>query len=156
MKFALICALIAAPLACADETTKSAKVEELLVAMNVEQQQKEMMDQMSQMVIQQVKSEMAKEGNISPAEIAKMEDRQTKLFALIKDETSWTKMKPIFLKSYSETFTEPEIDAMLAFYHTPAGKAMVEKQPSLSTKIMTGVQSQMSNLIPRIEEILKQ
>ena len=156
MKFALICALIAAPLACADETTKTTKVEELLTLMNVAQQQKDMMDQMADMVIGQVKSQMAQQGAASPAEIAKMEARQKKLFELFKQETSWDKMKPVFVKTYSETFTEPELDGMLAFYRSPAGKAMVQKQPTLNTKIMTNVQTQMADLMPKIEEIMKQ
>jgi hypothetical protein len=155
MKFVLICALIAAPLALADEASKGAKVEQLLTIMNVEKQQKVMMDQMSQMVIGQVRAQMAQQGNVPPAEVAKLEDRQKKLFALIQQETSWDKMKPIYIKSYADTFTEPEIDGILAFYKSPAGKAMVDKQPDLNTKIMTSLQSQMADLMPKIEQLMK-
>lgn len=158
MKFPLLCALIVAPFAVApfalaDESTKNAKVEELLVVMKIEQQQKQMMDQMTQMVIDQVKAQMS---NLPPAEVAKMEDRQKKLFALIQEQTTWQKMKPIFVKSYSDTFSEPEIDGILAFYKSPAGKAMVEKQPDLNSKIMASMQTQMSDLMPKIEELMKQ
>ena len=155
MKFALTLALLLAPLAWADEATKTAKVEQLLSAMNVEQQQKEMMDQMTQMVIDQFKDQMSKQGNLSPAEMARLEDRQKKLFALIADKTSWQKMKPVFVKAYADTFTEPEIDGIVAFYKTPAGKAMIEKQPMLNTKIMQTVQAQMADLMPEIEAIMR-
>jgi len=155
MKFALAFALILAPLALADEAAKAAKVEQLLTVMNVEQQQKQMMDQMSQMVISQFKEQMAKQGTVSPAEMAKMEDRQKKLFALIADKTSWQKMKPVFVKAYADTFTEPEIDGIVAFYQTPSGKAMIEKQPALTAKIMQTVQEQMADLMPQIEAIMR-
>ncbi len=160
MKFALfcaliLCALVVAPLACADEASKNAKVEQLLTVMNVDQQQKQMMDQMSQMVIGQVKEQMAKEGNVSPAEVAKMESRQKRLFTLIGEQTGWAKMKPVYAKAYADTFTEGEIDGMLAFFKTAAGKAMIEKQPALNQRIMASVQSQLADLMPRIEAIIK-
>ena len=146
MKYVLICALLAVPLALADETTKMAKVEELLTVMNVEQQQKVMMDQMSDAITGQMKEQLAQQGNVSAAEMAKMEERQKKLFALIKEHTTWQKMKPVFVKAYADTFSEPEVDAILAFYKSPAGKAMVDKQPTLNAKILASVQSQMSDL----------
>lgn len=155
MKFVVTCALLLAPLACADETTKAAKVDQLLTVMNIEQQQKQMMDQMSQMVIGQIKEQMTKQGNVSPAEMAKMEDRQKRLFALIADRTSWEHMKPVYVKAYSDTFNETEIDGILAFYKSPAGKAMIDKQPALNGKIMESVQAQMADLMPAIEQIMK-
>lgn len=156
MRYAVIFTLLVSPLAFADETAKAAKVEQLLTVMNVAQQQKQMMDQMSQMVMGQVREQMSQQGNVPPAEMAKMEERQKRLLALIAERTSWEKMKPIFVKAYADTFTEPEIDGILAFYKSPVGKAMIDKQPSLNTKIMTNVQSQMADLMPQIEAIMKQ
>ena len=155
MKLIVTCALILLPLACADEATKAVKVEQLLTVMNIEQQQKQMMDQMSEMVIGQIKEQMAKQGNVSQAEMSKMEDRQKRLFALIADKTSWERMKPVYVKSYADTFTENEIDGILAFYRSPAGKAMIDKQPALNRKIMASVQAQMADLMPLIEQIMK-
>jgi uncharacterized protein len=156
MKYAALLTLIFVPLACGDEATKVAKVEELLTVMNVAEQQKQMMDQMSKMVIGQIKDELDKQGNVSQAEIAKAQDKQKRMFALIAQKTSWQDMKPIFVKAYVDTFAEAEIDGMLAFYRSPPGKAMIEKQPALSGKIMTNVQSQLADLMPQIEAILKQ
>jgi len=155
MKYAALLTLIFVPLACADEATKVAKVEELFQVMNVAEQQKQMMAQMSKMVISQIKDALAGQGTSAEA-IAKAQDKQKRVFALIEQKTSWDNMKPIFLKAYTEVFTEPEIDGMLAFYKTPSGKAMIEKQPALNGKIMTNVQGQMADLMPQMEEILKQ
>lgn len=156
MKYMMICALILTPLACADEAAKTVKIEQLLTLMNVAQQQKQMMAQMSQMVLAQVKEQIARQGNVSQDEMAKMEDRQKRLFALIGEKTSWENMKPVYLKAYADTFSEGEIDGIVAFYKTPAGKAMVDKQPLLNTKIMASLRAQMGELMPRIEEIMKQ
>ena len=154
MKYAALLTLILVPLACADEATKVAKVEELLTVMNVAEQQKLMMAQMSKMVMNQVKDSMASQGTSAEA-IAKAQERQKRVFALIEQTTSWENMKPVFLKAYADIFTEPEIDGILAFYKTPSGRAMIEKQPALNAKIMTSVQGLMADLMPKMEEILK-
>lgn len=155
MKYAALLALILVPLACADEATKVAKVEELFKAMNVAEQQKQMMAQMSKMVINQVKDALTSQGTSAEA-IAKAQEKQKRIFALIEQKTSWENMKPVFLKAYTDTFTEPEIDGILAFYKTPSGRAMVEKQPALNGKIMTNVQGLMADLMPQMEGILKE
>lgn len=156
MKYAIVCALLAAPFVHADDSSRLIKAELLLTAMHVEQQQKEMMDQMSQMVLSQVKQQMQKQGPVSDAEMAKMEARQKRLFELVAETTSWKNMKPVFVKAYADTFTEPELDGIIAFYATPPGKAMIAKQPSLNTKIMASVQLQMQDLMPKIEAIMKE
>jgi len=156
MKVVLALVLIVAPLAYADEATKIAKVESLLSLMNVEHQQKQIMDQMTQMVMSQFKEQMAKEPHTSAAEMAKAEDRQKKLIALIADQTSWIKMKPVFVKAYADTFTESEIDAISAFYRTPAGQAMIEKLPVIVGKVMQAAQAQMADLMPQIEAIIRE
>lgn len=155
MKILAACLLILAPLARADQAAKFAKIDQLLVVMNIEQQQKQMMDQMLQMVIAQVKDQMAKQGNATPAQVAQVEEKQKRLFAVIQEKTSWPRMKPVYSKAYSDTFTEEEIDGILSFYKSPAGKAMVEKQPALNGKIMASVQAQMGDLMSQIEEIMK-
>ena len=64
-------------------------------------------------------------------------------------------MGPMFVKAYADTFTDSEIDAIVAFYKTPAGKAMIEKQPALTAKIMQTIQAQMADLMPQIEAIMR-
>jgi hypothetical protein len=155
MKYAVICALLAAPFAHGDDTSRTLKAELLLSVMHVEQQQKQMMAQMSELMMGQVKQQMAKQGSVPPEEMAKLENRQKRLFELIGEQTSWKNMKPLFVKTYADTFTEAEMDGMLAFYKTAAGKAMIEKQPMLNTKIMTAMQGQMQDLMPQIEAIMK-
>src|SRR5258708_11142330 len=150
MRLTVVCTLLFAPLAFADQASKSAKIEQLLAAMNIEQQQKEMLGQMQQLVTSQVKSQMPSE-----AAAAKIEDLQKKMFALIGEETSWQKMKPVFVQVYSDTYTEPEIDGILAFYKSPAGRAMVDKQPTLTSKMMTSMQAQMGEIMTKIQKLLQ-
>jgi hypothetical protein len=151
MRLAAVCTLLLTPLAFADQASKDAKIDQLFQAMNIEAQQKQMLAQMQQMVTSQVKSQLPSE-----ADKAKAEDLQKKMFALIEQETSWQKLKPVMVKAYGDTYTEPEIEGMLAFFKSPGGKAMIDKQPALMTKIMTGMQSQMSNIMSEVEKLMRQ
>jgi hypothetical protein len=150
MKLTLICALLLAPAAFADQASKDAKIEQLLAAMNIEQQQKQMLDQVQQFVIGLAKSQMP-----SQDDAAKMEDLQKKMFALIGEQTSSQKLKPVMVKAYSDTYTEQEIEGILAFYQSPAGKAMAAKQPTLMLNMMTGMQAQMGDIVTRIQKLMQ-
>jgi hypothetical protein len=127
--------------------TKDAKVEELLTLMKVEQMQKQAMDNMRQMVSNQLKSQPG-------ADTPNAEEKQKKMFDLIGQKTSWQNMKSDYIKLYSDTYTEPEIDGILLFYRSPAGKAMVDKQPAMMTKMTSIMQSKMAELAPEIQKIM--
>lgn len=45
-------------------------------------------------------------------------------------------MRDAMVKIYSETFTKQELDAVSAFYSTPAGQALNAKQPAVQEKMM--------------------
>ena len=59
------------------------------------------------------------------------------------------KMRPLFVQIYSEVYSDDEIDAMLAFYESATGRAMVAKQPLIMSKVMTA-------LMPEIQRLAKE
>ena len=59
------------------------------------------------------------------------------------------KMRPLFVQVYSEVYSDDEIDAMLAFYESATGRAMVTKQPLIMSKVMTA-------LMPEIQRLAKE
>lgn len=58
-------------------------------------------------------------------------------------------------KIYTESFTEEEIDKILAFYNTPVGKKMVEITPELTKKGMEIGQAWGMDLQPLIAKYSK-
>ena len=56
------------------------------------------------------------------------------------------KMRPLFVQIYSEVYSDDEIDAMLAFYESAAGRAMVTKQPLIMSKVMTALMPEILRL----------
>jgi hypothetical protein len=68
------------------------------------------------------------EGQAAGAEI------EAKVGALIDTRLSWDQLKPEFAKLYSDSFTEEELDGLLAFGKTPTGAASLAKMPGLLQK----------------------
>ncbi len=152
MKLTAICILLLTLVGCGGSGgtasvsgTKEAKVEELLTLMKIEQMQKQAMDNVVQMITNQLKSQ---------PDAAKAEEKQKKIFALIADKTGWQNLKATYIKVYSETYNDSEIDGILLFYRSPAGKSMVDKQPALMTKMSTIMGDLMKELTPEIQKIM--
>jgi hypothetical protein len=125
--------------------TKDAKVEELLTLMKIEQMQKQAMDNVVQMISNQLKSQ---------PDAAKAEEKEKRILALIADKTGWQNMKGTYIKVYSDTYNDSEIDGILLFYRSPAGKAMVDKQPALMSKMSSTMGDHMKELTPEIQKIM--
>ena len=149
MKVLIAALLLSASLAPAQQASKTAKIERLLVITKASAMMDQMFDQMKGMMAQQTPAEM------TPEQRASYQKGQAKVMDLVKDTISWDKMRPQYIKLYSETFTEPEIDGMLTFYESPSGKAVLDKMPVLMQKSMTLASAQMQDVVPKIQEIIR-
>jgi hypothetical protein len=153
MKIACLLALnvlVIGPFAGAQELTKEAKIERLLTVMNADNMIDQMFEQIKAMTAAQVPP------GTSPEQVAQARQVQTKIMDLDKARISWEKMRPQYVKLYAETFSDEEISGMLAFYGSPAGRAMLEKMPALVTKIMGVAQAQMKDILPEIQRIIRE
>ncbi len=65
-------------------------------------------------------------------------------------------MRVEFVRIYDELFSDDEINGILAFYQSPAGRATLEKMPQLMAKAMAFAQSQMADLMQEIQRITKE
>lgn len=66
-------------------------------------------------------------------------------------EMSWEKMQPIYMRVYRGSFTQSEIDSMLAFYKTPGGKAVIDKMPIVMQNTMTEMQTMMAPMMKALQ-----
>ena len=62
------------------------------------------------------------------------------------------RLKPIYIKLYSETFTQEEIDGLVTFYKTPSGKALIIKMPKLVQNLMAGMPELLSPMMAQIQQ----
>ncbi|HEY1207044.1 MAG: DUF2059 domain-containing protein [Bryobacteraceae bacterium] len=150
----LLCAVFSAALllsipARADDATKKAKIEELMKASNVDQVMKQVFDQMRGVASAQFnKTDMSADARKAFAET------QDRVMALVEERMG--KMKTMLVQVYADTYTEEEVDGILAFYKSPAGQAMLQKMPQLMQRSMAVSQQLMSDLMPEIQKMAKE
>jgi hypothetical protein len=74
----------------------------------------------------------------------------------MKQELSWQKLKPLYVQIYRESFEQEEVDGLVAFYASPAGKAMLDKMPTVMQKSMAITQPLMQSLIPKMKSAMEE
>ncbi|MCX2860432.1 DUF2059 domain-containing protein [Paucibacter sp. PLA-PC-4] len=78
---------------------------------------------------------------------------QAKAMPLLLEEMSWERMKALSVQIYSQTFTQEEIDGLIAFYGSPAGRAFVVKLPLVLQQSMASTQQRMGQMMQRMQAI---
>lgn len=144
--------LCAAPLAVrADDASRRAKCAEMLKVTNSEQMMVQMVDSMQKMQTEQLaKIVLPPEARASAAEV----QRQT--VAMVQRMLNWETLKPRFIELYAATYTEPELDGILAFYKSPAGRAMLDRMPQLMEGAMKISQDAVNALVPEMNKIIEE
>jgi hypothetical protein len=74
---------------------------------------------------------------------------------LITDALAWEKLKPDYVKLFSDAYTESELDDILTFYRSPTGQAMVAKNPALMMKASGMVQEKMAAVVPELQKLVR-
>jgi hypothetical protein len=92
--------------------------------------------------------------NMSVEERTRISEVQQQMMALVVDRLN--QAKPAIAKIYSDIYTEEEIDAILGFYKSPAGKAFLEKMPEVMQRSTPLLMVLMSNLQPEIMKIVQE
>lgn len=159
MKFitrALLVLLLITPLAAHADApgTKQAKAEELLELTHMDHMMTQMLEQMTVRMKASTDQQTARM-HMTPEQKTIYGDFQQKLNQLLASNLNWDKMKPIMVQAYSETYTDQELNGILAFYRSPAGQAMVAKSPELMSKTRTAMMQQMSTLQSQIWKLTK-
>ncbi len=73
--------------------------------------------------------------------------------AILDRQYNWPKLHPIYLHAYRDTFTQEEVDGMIAFYQTPAGRALHEKMPLVTQRTNLEMQSESQLTLMRTQEM---
>jgi hypothetical protein len=59
----------------------------------------------------------------------------------------------MYVRVYQKTFTQQEIDGMLAFYKTPAGQAVISKMPAAMQNTMNEMQQLMGPVMQKMQRL---
>ncbi|MBE2210519.1 MAG: DUF2059 domain-containing protein [Xanthomonadaceae bacterium] len=129
--------LLAGSAQAAPPTT--AQIEHLLQVMDakkvIDQLLPAMMQQSRALVDQQLASSDA-----SAVDRARVERLLAAQESTVRDMLSWDKLKPIYLRVYTDTMTADEVLAMTRFYESPEGRSVMQKMPQIIQRTMQEMQ----------------
>lgn len=94
--------------------------------------------------------------NLTPEQRRQMDAVPPTMTRLIREELSWSSMKPDFVALYREVYTQEEIDAQIAFYRSPAGQSILDKTPAVMQRSIALTQARMQAFYPRLKAALEQ
>ncbi|WP_226664702.1 DUF2059 domain-containing protein [Microbulbifer aggregans] len=82
-----------------------------------------------------------------------IDEMRQQMLTLMKAELSWQVLEPMFIEVYQKSLNQAEVDGMLEFYKSDAGKAVVAKMPQIMQHTMVLMQQRMASMGPKIQEI---
>lgn len=126
----------------------------VLDKMHFEQMMSRMMDQQKAMMGRMF-TQMAPK-NLSPEEKSEFIEFQKKMVDHLMSAMGMDNLKDDVAKIYSEVFTKQELDSLGAFYATPAGEALTEKQPIIQQKMQEVMMPRMMAAMPKIQQMSKE
>ena len=150
----LFSALLFAPDAYA-EPPSEASLDALFEASQIRKNLESMYPLIEQMGRKEIEA-IRDRGSLTAAQKKVLDSVPARITALMHDELGWEKMAPRYRKLYRETFTQEEVDGLIAFYRSPAGAAIVKKMPLLIQQVIAMTQSMMGPLKQKMDTMIRQ
>jgi hypothetical protein len=153
LKMLLIVLLLGVRLAHADDAPPSdASIQNLLEVMHSEKTIDVVIAQM-QTSIDAMNKQLMKDKPLRPDQVQILNDAKDQLVAAVKDSLKWEEMMPVYVSIYRKTFTQKEIDDIIAFYKTETGQAILAKMPAVIQTTMQMTMQRMAVLTPKLQKI---
>lgn len=132
-----------------------ASIDELLAVTRVQRMLDGMFVNMDHVMRQSMASAV---GNrpVSPEQQRVLDAAPGKFMEVMREELSWARMRSLYVEVYRDTFTQEEVDGLLAFYRTPTGAAFVEKMPVVMQKSMSVMQARLGPLMEKMKAAMQQ
>lgn len=78
---------------------------------------------------------------------------QMKMARVVKQDMTWESLETFYIRIYKDSFTQDEVNGMLAFYEAPTGQAVVKKLPVVMQEVMTEMQKRLVPLMHKIKQV---
>ena len=140
-------------LSAAAQNASDATIERLMTVMRSEKMVEALQSSMDTIMDSAVKSTVTEP--LPPEQQRRMDTAVATIKETMHAEFTWDRLKPRFVSLYKETFTDEEIQGLIAFYESPAGQALLAKMPLLMQRSMALTQEQMRSMIPRMKSAIE-
>jgi len=104
-------------------------------------------------LMQQTIAQATKGQTISTKIQKDIDKRREQLVVMMKDLLDWKKLEPMYVRIYQKTFTQQEVDGMIAFYKTPAGQAVIAKMPIAMQTTIDEMQGLMGPAMQKLQQM---
>jgi len=125
---------------------------EVIRKMNFDAMLAKVVDQQKKAAINMSKQMAARMG-VDQADAEDFSAHQEKVMNTLFKAMDIEGMKGDIARIYSEVFTKEELGGYSEFLSTPAGKAMVDRQPDVQQKMMEVMQPRMMAALPEIQKL---
>lgn len=148
----VVFAVLGSAVGYAQEAKHQALAEELLSLMDIQQNIERSFEAVKSMQTAQFQQMSGMSGEAS----TQAQESVQKMMDMIAQEMSWDKLKDDYIRIYAETFSEEELQGIIAFYKTPVGSKFIEKSPELMQRAMELSQRQMGDIMPKIQKMMQE
>ena len=131
----------------ADDASRMAKAQELLQVAKMDQGFKQMLERAQT----SIKTQITRQATAAADKAA----IEAKISPILSQQLSWDQLKPQYVKVYADTYTEEELDVILAFYKSPAGQAWFAKSPEVGEKARQITQQAMQDAQAQIRKVME-
>lgn len=76
--------------------------------------------------------------------------------ASVRELMRWEVLEPILIDIYRQSFTQSEIDGMLAFYRSEVGQAVIAKMPVVMQNSIQAMQARVAALMPKLQQLQRE
>lgn len=148
-------ALATLPAAHADEASHRAKAEQMLTVTKSDTQMQTQLAALEARI-----NELAKQQSgvapLNPEQTKLTDAYQKQIHDITLDEVGFEKIRPLIVQYYVDSFSEAELDGILAFYKTQAGQALITKTPDLAMKSTALVQNRIKEMQPKLATVTQE
>jgi uncharacterized protein len=142
--------IASAPVFAADTAPSPASLQKLLEVTETRKLIEGSMAQMDAMI--QRSTQQSMQGQVVGPEKQKILDElRGRVVKIMQEEITWDRLEPAFVDIYTKSFTQKEVDGMLAFYETDVGKSMITKMPQVMQLSMELVQTYLGDAMPKVQ-----
>lgn len=146
------CAIAFSAIAAADNPPSEASIKQLLEVGQVHRLVDTMIAQMDS-YMKQVMQQATQGQRITPEIQKDIDKRQAEFMAAFKEILDWSKLEPMYVRVYQKSFTQNEVDGLVAFYKTPSGQALINKMPVVMQNTLTEVQQMMQPMMQKVQRM---
>lgn len=85
-----------------------------------------------------------------------VEEYRGRLDQLLAQQLKWEDIKSELVKSYTQSFTEKELEEIVSFYKSPLGQKLISTMPKLMQQAAQLGQQQIQQALPQIQGLTQE